>query len=82
MYLKGADAVKRASRFLCFFILFAGITLSAMSQRSHLSKRITISYVSVRLDDALEEISRAGDFSFSYNADLINERLSLLSISA
>jgi len=66
------SAVKPTGRFLCFLILFAGIALSAMSQRSHLSKRITLSYASVRLDDALQEIARAGNFSFSYNADLIN----------
>jgi len=46
--------------------------LHAIGQRSHLSKRITLSYSSVPLYEALEEISRAGSFSFSYNADLIN----------
>ena len=64
--------MKQASRSLFFLILFIGIALSALSQRSHLSKRITIAYASVRMDDALQEIARAGDFSFSYNADLIN----------
>lgn len=66
------NAVRPAGRFLFFLILFAEISLSVMSQRSHLSKRITLSYASVRMDDALQEIARAGDFNFSYNADLIN----------
>jgi len=52
--------------------MFGALALPAFGQKSHLSKRITLSYTSIPLYEALDEISRIGSFSFSYNADLIN----------
>lgn len=45
---------------------------NAVCQQSHLSKRISLTCMSLPLNKALDEIARMGDFSFSYNADLID----------
>jgi len=65
-------AVKQTGKWLSLLLMLAGLAFPAIGQRSHLSKRISLSYSSVPLYEALEEISRAGNFSFAYNADLIN----------
>jgi len=63
---------KQTGRWIGLFLIISGLALPAAGQRSHLSKRISLSYSSVPLYEALEEISRVANFSFSYNADLIN----------
>lgn len=65
-------AANRLSKRIGFFLIAAVLGLPVLGQRSHLSKRISLSYPSISLYDALEEISRIGNFSFAYNADLIN----------
>ncbi|TSA29008.1 MAG: hypothetical protein D4R67_02710 [Bacteroidetes bacterium] len=60
------------SRWILIGLMLITTGLSALGQRSHLSKRITISCSSVPLHRVLDEIARAGNFSFSYNADLID----------
>jgi len=72
MYLVVMVVLRPASRWLFLIFLCSGLSIPAMSQRAHLSKRITISYTSVPLDDILAEISKTANFNFSYNADLIN----------
>lgn len=73
--------VKETGRWLGIFVILSALAIPVVGQRSHLSKKITLSYNSVPLAKALEEISRAGNFSFSYNADLINGD-SLVSVDA
>lgn len=65
-------AVKLTGKWTGLMLMLGVFALPAFGQKSHLSKRITLSYSSVPLYEALEEISRVGRFSFSYNADLIN----------
>jgi len=66
------DVVKQLTKRIGFLTVAALLGLQAVGQRSHLSTKITLSYSSIPLYDALDEISRIGNFSFSYNADLIN----------
>ena len=47
---------------------------SAIGQTRYLSKKITVNLASVPLDEALIAIEKEGNFSFSYNADLINTK--------
>ncbi|MBE0646334.1 MAG: hypothetical protein IH596_00970 [Bacteroidales bacterium] len=64
--------VKQTGKWITLLLLAAVVGFPALGQRSHLSKRISLSYSSVPLYKALDEISRIGNFSFSYNADLID----------
>lgn len=54
-------------------ILFVLLTIcgGAFSQESFLSKRITLNIPQCSLEIALDEIGEAGEFRFSYDADLI-----------
>jgi hypothetical protein len=54
-----------------FIISFQGL----QAQESHLYKKITVSVTSVPLEQALATIGKAGDFTFSYNADMIDPSL-------
>ena len=63
-----------------FLILFTGTITTTFGQRL-LEKRISVDISRQRLDQALEIISNAGDFYFSYNSNLLKKD-SLVSISA
>ena len=56
----------------CFFFLLVsllGATLHAQS--SYLSRKVSVNLPSCSLEVALDEIAKAGNFRFSYDADLI-----------
>jgi hypothetical protein len=55
-----------------FFSLWMGT--SGVAQTRHLAKKITLNLSSVPLDQALMAIEKEGNFSFSYNADLLNSK--------
>jgi hypothetical protein len=50
---------------------FCCLTVPSLAQQRYLSRKITISVISVSLEEALATIGKAGNFTFSYNADLI-----------
>ncbi|MFH1297189.1 MAG: hypothetical protein ABIJ04_07960 [Bacteroidota bacterium] len=62
----------KTGKWILIVLVLTATGQTTMGQRSHLSKRITITCSSMPLYSALDEIGRAGNFSFSYNADLIN----------
>jgi hypothetical protein len=59
----------------CSLALLAVMTpgTGARAQTGHLGRRITVHFTQVPLENALEEIGKAGDFRFSYNSDLIEQ---------
>jgi hypothetical protein len=60
-------------KFFTITTLLSLFLCSALAQSSPLDKKITISLVEVTLPEALNKISKAGDFSFSYNSSLISD---------
>jgi hypothetical protein len=71
-------SIKIYSVLACLFF-FGWMTSVCHAQERHLSKKITLSVTSVPLEDALITIGKAGNFTFSYNADLIdpNQKVTL-----
>ena len=65
---KGA-VIKIAGLIACLII--TGCVNAVHAQERHLSKKITLSVSNVPLERALASIGEAADFTFSYNADLI-----------
>lgn len=67
-----------AKRFAVVSVAFLFLSLwmetSAIGQTRYLAKKITVNLASVPLDQALMAIEKEGNFSFSYNADLLNTK--------
>jgi hypothetical protein len=63
-------------KIILFLLFLSHITLaqtSSSSYRNNLSKLVTFNIKQQRVRDALQEISSAGDFYFSFNGKLINQ---------
>lgn len=63
---------KLSVRIVCLVLLSSGLGLNGYAQKRHLSKRISVFVTDVTLENALVSIGKAGDFTFSYNAGLID----------
>ena len=63
--------MKRKNKAFCLLLLMIVLSHCIYAQNGHLSKKITIHLTRVSLQDALNEVGRAGYFRFSYDADLI-----------
>ena len=58
---------------ILFVLLLAGVVpFAGSAQERYLSRKITLSVTSVRVEEALTSIGKAGHFTFSYNADIID----------
>ncbi len=66
------DARIKALVLLIVLVYSAFLPLNGVSQERYLSRKITVSLNSVPVEDALATIGKAGNFTFSYNADIIN----------
>ncbi len=60
-------------KIILFLLLLSNITWAQNSYRNNLSKLVTFNIKQQRVRDALQQISNAGDFYFSYNGKLINQ---------
>ena len=62
---------KALSYFRLFFLLLMIFVSQALSAQGLLDKNISVQFVNLRLENALEIISNKGSFYFSYNSNII-----------
>ena len=65
--------MNRINRLIWFLVLMNGLVMGVHSQTGHLSKKISIHLAGSSIGDALAEISRAGQFRFSYDAGFVEK---------
>jgi hypothetical protein len=75
----GMDVARRIIRIWCVFMLGLLFAAPLSAQESYLSRKVSLNIPNCSLEVALREIGKAGQFRFSYDADLIpgNRQVSL-----